>query len=53
VLHHIGVAAPPGWRAPEVMQRQADALSEEWVAAYYRDAAERSWRSSPALSSRR
>jgi trehalose 2-sulfotransferase len=53
VLDHIGVAPPLGWQAAEVMQRQADALSDEWVAAYYRDAAERSWESSSALSSSR
>jgi LPS sulfotransferase NodH len=50
VLDHIGVPMPEGWKSGEVMQRQADALSEEWVAAYHRDAAERSWQASPAVS---
>ena len=38
-LAHIGVGAPPGWQAVEPIKRQADAMSEEWVAAYHRDAA--------------
>jgi trehalose 2-sulfotransferase len=38
VLEHIGVTPPPDWRPAEVMQRQADSLTEEWVAAYHRDA---------------
>jgi LPS sulfotransferase NodH len=41
VLHHLGVQAPSGWRAAEVTRRQADVLSEQWVAAYHRDAAQR------------
>jgi LPS sulfotransferase NodH len=40
-LHHIGVAPPEGWIAREPTKRQADATSEEWVAAYHRDAAQR------------
>ena len=43
VLEHIGVAVPEGWHPGEVMHRQADELSEEWVAAYHRDAAQRTW----------
>jgi LPS sulfotransferase NodH len=39
VLDRIGVTAPPGWHPAEPMPRQADALSEEWVAAYHRDQA--------------
>jgi trehalose 2-sulfotransferase len=39
VLDWIGVSAPPGWTAGEPMSRQADATSEEWVAAYHRDRA--------------
>lgn len=39
VLDHIGVQAPDGWRPAEVLKRQADSLSDEWVAAYHRDAA--------------
>jgi len=39
VLEHIGVAAPAGWTPAHVMERQADGLSEAWVAAYHRDAA--------------
>jgi LPS sulfotransferase NodH len=50
VLEHIGVKTPPGWEPAEVMQRQADALSESWVAAYHRDAA--GWTGSPALRAR-
>lgn len=41
VLDHIGVKAPDGWRAEVPLERQADELSEEWVAAYHRDAAAR------------
>jgi LPS sulfotransferase NodH len=41
VLERLGVAAPPGWRVAEPTARQADALSEEWVAAYHRDRAQR------------
>jgi LPS sulfotransferase NodH len=37
-LDFIGVAPPPGWQAGEPTKRQADAKSEEWVAAYHRDA---------------
>jgi LPS sulfotransferase NodH len=40
-LAHIGVAAPEGWRPGEPLKRQADALSDQWVAAYHRDAASR------------
>ncbi len=39
VLTHIGVTAPPGWALVEPIARQADALSEEWVATYHRDRA--------------
>jgi LPS sulfotransferase NodH len=42
VLRHIGAKPRRGWRPAERMQRQADALSDEWVAAYHRDAAARS-----------
>ncbi len=48
VLSHIGVQAPRGWHPREVLQRQADALSYEWVAAYYRDAADQRRRSGSA-----
>lgn len=41
VLTHIGVSAPRGWRAEVPLKRQADELSEEWVATYLREAAER------------
>jgi trehalose 2-sulfotransferase len=40
VLTLIGVAPPAGWEAVQPMERQADALSEEWVAAYHRDRAQ-------------
>ena len=45
VLDHIGVQPPAGWRPRAKLKRQADALSEEWVAAYHRDAAQQSGRS--------
>jgi LPS sulfotransferase NodH len=41
VLAQIGVQAPEGWSAEPPIQRQADALSEEWVASYIRDRAPR------------
>lgn len=34
VLRHLDLPVPPGWRAPEHMQRQADERSEQWVAQY-------------------
>ncbi len=37
VLERLDIAWPAGWRAPEPTERQADALSEQWVAAYHRD----------------
>jgi LPS sulfotransferase NodH len=40
-LDHIGAAAPAGWEADEPIKRQADATSEEWVAAYHREVAQR------------
>jgi LPS sulfotransferase NodH len=40
VLAHIGVEPPPDWHPKEVIERQADALSDEWTAAYHRDAAQ-------------
>jgi LPS sulfotransferase NodH len=40
-LGFIGVAPPQGWQPGEPTKRQADAKSEEWVAAYHRDAAQR------------
>jgi LPS sulfotransferase NodH len=50
VLEHIGVAMPSGWRAPEPLARQADARTEEWVAAYHRDRARRRDDGAPGLS---
>lgn len=41
VLELIGIALPTGWTAAAPISRQADALTEEWVAAYHRDAAAR------------
>ena len=41
VLNDVGVPIPTQWRPREVLGRQADALSDEWVAAYHRDAAGR------------
>lgn len=34
VLRHLELPIPPGWSAPEHMQRQADERSERWVAQY-------------------
>ncbi len=38
VLAHIGVESPVGWTCPVRMFRQADELTERWVAAYEREA---------------
>lgn len=40
-LRHIGLEAPEGWHPAEPIKRQADSLSEDWVAAYHRDAGAR------------
>ena len=40
-LRYLGVAAPARWRGREPIKRQADATSEDWVAKYHRDAAQR------------
>jgi trehalose 2-sulfotransferase len=48
VLDYIGVQPPAAWRPRVRLRRQADALSDEWVAAYHRDAAQRSGRSGSA-----
>ncbi len=53
VLSYIGVQVPPDWHPREVLKRQADALSDRWVAAYHRDAADRSRRASSASLSGR
>ncbi len=50
VLQHLGIAAPRGWRAAEPIKRQADALSDDWVAAYHRDVAREVVGADPALS---
>jgi trehalose 2-sulfotransferase len=47
-LDHIGVSAPPDWEAAEPIKRQADATSDEWVAAYHRDAVQRGGNQSAA-----
>ncbi len=39
VLDFLGVRAPDGWKPAAPLERQADALSAEWVAAYHRDRA--------------
>ena len=36
-LEWIGVTAPAGWHAAAPMDRQGDAESDDWVAAYHRD----------------
>ncbi|MET0817952.1 MAG: Stf0 family sulfotransferase [Solirubrobacteraceae bacterium] len=41
VLAHLGVVAPGDWHAPVRMLQQADELSDDWVAAYHRDAGAR------------
>lgn len=41
VLEHLGLAVPAGWQPAAPTARQADALSDEWVAAYHRDRAQR------------
>lgn len=41
VLGRIGVAVPEQWRGQPPLERQADALSEEWVATYHRDRSDR------------
>jgi LPS sulfotransferase NodH len=53
VLERIGVKAPSGWRAAEPTKRQADALSDEWVASYHRDRAQRSPGVRPAAAAAR
>jgi LPS sulfotransferase NodH len=40
-LAWIEVTAPADWRAGQPTERQADRISEEWVAAYHRDCAAR------------
>jgi LPS sulfotransferase NodH len=53
VLALIGVPPPAGWEAVQPMTRQADALSEEWVAAYHRDRAQREQPSAAAAAAAR
>jgi len=48
VLHHVGVDPPANWHPAEVMQQQADELSDEWVDAYHRDAVQRDLRARSA-----
>lgn len=48
VLRYLGVTAPAGWEAVEPIKRQADATSEEWVAAYHREAGQRGGKQSAA-----
>jgi LPS sulfotransferase NodH len=38
-LEWVGVAPPAGWHASAPMDRQGDAHSDDWVAAYHRDRA--------------
>jgi LPS sulfotransferase NodH len=51
VLDRLGVRPPDGWHAQEVLRRQADGLSEEWIAAYYREAAQHRGEASAAAVS--
>jgi len=53
VLEWIGVSAPGDWRAAEPTQRQADALSDEWAAAYHRDRTLRGPRANVAAAAAR
>ena len=39
VLHHVGIADPVDLARQDPLTRQADAMSEDWVAAYHRDRA--------------
>jgi LPS sulfotransferase NodH len=41
VLQYIGVAVPHGWAPAARTARQSDGLSDEWHAAYHREATER------------
>jgi trehalose 2-sulfotransferase len=38
VLSWLGVPAPEGHKTRQPLRRQSDALSDEWIAAYHRDA---------------
>lgn len=53
VLERIGVEPPPGWRAAEPIKRQSDSVSDEWVAAYHRDAQRGDTTADPAEVARR
>ena len=48
VLERLDVAPPAAWHADEPTKRQSDAISDEWVAAYHRDAGRRGPHSDPA-----
>jgi LPS sulfotransferase NodH len=37
VLRAVGVEAPPGFEPAAAMERQSDAISDDWVARYFRD----------------
>lgn len=41
VLERLGLTVPAGWRPAAPTTRQADARSEDWVATYHRDRAQR------------
>jgi trehalose 2-sulfotransferase len=49
-LDFIGVSAPADWTAGPPLKRQADTLSDTWVAAYQEDSATRGERPSPSGS---
>ncbi|MFZ0040351.1 MAG: Stf0 family sulfotransferase [Solirubrobacteraceae bacterium] len=40
-LTHLGLEPPAGWRAEDPIERQSDELSDQWVAQYHRDRAQR------------
>lgn len=40
ILHHLGIALPPGWRPVARQRRQADEVNADWVRRYH--AAQRS-----------
>lgn len=50
VLDQLRIVPPEDWHALTVMPRLADALNDEWVAAYHRDLAARAAEREPVGS---
>ncbi len=48
ILQHLDIAAPQGWRAEAPLRRQADELTEQWVAQYRHEREQRMLTSSQA-----